>query len=203
MEVLRMSLASDVKSKLEEDGFATFFGFCDKVHLEEIEENLIRFLEEVVPNLANDQVFYEDKTQRESLKQVQALHKHDAFFHSLMVGSKFQALAEQLLGEKVIAVNFQYFRKPPGGLATPPHQDGFYFMLEPPGKAITLWLALDKVDTTNGCLGYKPGSHKAGLQPHQPTNTLGFSQGLTFYSEEGEVEVTANPVRVKMKSFDT
>ena len=24
-------------------------------------------------------------------------------------------------------------------------QDGFYFMLEPPGKAVTLWLALDKV----------------------------------------------------------
>ena len=33
-----------------------------------------------------------------------------------------QALAEQLLGESVVAVNFQYFRKPPGGLATPPHQ---------------------------------------------------------------------------------
>ena len=43
MEVLRMSLAPDVKSKLEEDGFATFFGFCDKVQLEEIEENLIRW----------------------------------------------------------------------------------------------------------------------------------------------------------------
>ena len=43
MEILRMSLASDVKSKLEEDGFATFFGFCDKVQLEEIEENLIRW----------------------------------------------------------------------------------------------------------------------------------------------------------------
>ena len=38
-----MSLAPDVKSKLEEDGFATFFGFCDKVQLEEIEENLIRW----------------------------------------------------------------------------------------------------------------------------------------------------------------
>ena len=25
-------------------------------------------------------------------------------------------------------------------------QDGFYFMLEPPGKAVTLWLALDKVN---------------------------------------------------------
>ena len=105
----------------------------------------------------------------------------------------FQALAEHLVGESVVAVNFQFFRKPPGGLPTPPHQvacfnsvsdgikedlpyffvcfffmvvqlnpisllieidieikkhkiqDGFYFMLEPPGKAITLWLALDKV----------------------------------------------------------
>ena len=38
-----MSVASDVKSKLEEDGFATFFEFCDKVQLEEIEENLIRW----------------------------------------------------------------------------------------------------------------------------------------------------------------
>ena len=35
-----------------------------------------------------------------------------------------------------------------------------------------------QVDTTNGCLGYKPGSHKSGLLPHQPTNTLGFSQVL-------------------------
>ena len=35
-----------------------------------------------------------------------------------------------------------------------------------------------QVDSTNGCLGYKPGSHKSGLQPHQPTNTLGFSQVL-------------------------
>ena len=105
-------------------------------------------------------------------------------YHSL------QALAEHLVGESVVAVNFQFFRKPPGGLPTPPHQvacfnsvsngtkedlpyfyvfffmvvllnpislqieieinkhkiqDGFYFMLEPPGKAITLWLALDKV----------------------------------------------------------
>jgi len=181
------------KAKLDENGFIAFPDFLNKVELNEVEENLARFLEKVLPNLPSNQVFYEDKKDRESLKQVQALHVHDAFFHSLMVGSKFQALAEHLVGERVVAVNFQFFRKPPGGLATPPHQDGFYFMLEPPGKAITLWLALDKVDNKNGCLGYKPGSHKLGLQPHQPTNTLGFSQGLTVYSEDGEVEMTANP----------
>ena len=30
----------------------------------------LRFLEQVVPNLPNDQVFYEDKTEKGSLKQV-------------------------------------------------------------------------------------------------------------------------------------
>ena len=35
---------------------------------------------------------------------------------------------------------------------------------------------MSQVDNKNGCLGYKPGSHKSGLLAHQPTNTLGFSQ---------------------------
>ena len=61
----------------------------------------------MVPSLASDQVFYEDKTEKGSLKQVkienqpkefplqvQALHTHDAFFHSLMVGSKFQVASD-------------------------------------------------------------------------------------------------------------
>ena len=34
----------------------------------------LRFLKEVVPNLASDQVFYEDKTEKESLKQVDRLN---------------------------------------------------------------------------------------------------------------------------------
>ena len=38
------------------------------------------------------------------------------------------------------------------------------------------------MDKNNGCLGYKPGSHKLGLQQHQPTNTLGFSQVFKIYN---------------------
>ena len=34
----------------------------------------LRFLKEVVPSLASDQVFYEDKTEKESLKQVNRLN---------------------------------------------------------------------------------------------------------------------------------
>ena len=34
----------------------------------------LRFLKEVAPTLASDQVFYEDKTEKESLKQVNRLN---------------------------------------------------------------------------------------------------------------------------------
>ena len=40
-----------------------------------------------------DQVFYETKGAPDSLKQLQALHTHDTFFHSLMVASRCQEMS--------------------------------------------------------------------------------------------------------------
>ena len=83
--------------------------------------------------------------------------------------------------EEVIGKNMQYFNKPPGvGKATPAHQDGFYFMLQP-CEALTLWLALDEVDEANGCVRYVRGSHTRGMREHGRTQTLGFSQGILDY----------------------
>ena len=43
-------------------------------------------------------------------------------------------------------MNLQYFNKSPGAnKPTPPHQDGYYFMITP-CEAVTMWLALDEVD---------------------------------------------------------
>ena len=87
----------------------------------------------------------------------------------------------------------QYFNKPPGyGKASPAHQDGAYFMLEP-NEAVTMWLALDEVDEENGCLRYSPCSHLTGIHPHARTTTLGFSLGLVTHSPHGEVTVCARP----------
>jgi ectoine hydroxylase-related dioxygenase (phytanoyl-CoA dioxygenase family) len=50
----------------------------------------------------------------------------------------------------------QYFNKPPSvGQPTPPHQDGYYFMLDP-CEAVTMWFALDEVDEENGRMRYVP-----------------------------------------------
>ena len=90
----------------------------------------------------------------------------------------------------------QYFDKPPRtSQPTPPHQDGYYFMLEP-NEAVTMWYGLDAADEHNGGVRYIPGSHKTGMRSHRPTQTIGFSQGITDYDHsdrQQEVAVHSDP----------
>ena len=140
----------------------------------------------MVPGLPPEHVFYEDKGDAGTLKQLQRVHEHDGWFGELFAG-KPQRLAEELLGTAVIGKNMQYFNKPPGvGQPTPPHQDGFYFKLEPP-LALTMWMALEDVDEENGCVRYVKGSHLNGMREHGRTGTLGFSQGMTDFGREEDL----------------
>jgi ectoine hydroxylase-related dioxygenase (phytanoyl-CoA dioxygenase family) len=134
-----------------------------------------------------DQVYYEDRTNKNTLKQLQQLFEYDSFFYDMMFGSRFETLASTLLDDKVIGKNLQYFNKPPLiGKPTPAHQDGYYFMLEP-NEAVTLWMALEPVDQENGCVRYVRGSHKLGMRNHGRTQTLGFSQGITDFGPEDDL----------------
>ena len=48
------------------------------------------------------------------------------------------------------------------------HQDATYWGLEPP-VALTAWLALGRVDSSNGCMRYVAGFHDAGQLLHEET----------------------------------
>jgi len=177
----------------ERDGFVAQPSFYGVDELLAIEDALGRFIIERISGLPAEHVFYEDKSNLSTLKQIQQLHKYERFFEELM-NDKPKQLAEELLGEAVVGKNLQYFNKPPGtGQATPAHQDGYYFMLEP-CRAVTMWMALDPVDEENGCVRYLAGSHVHGMQSHERTRTLGFSQGISDYnSESDEVICPAQP----------
>ena len=179
----------------ERDGFVTLSSFYSEDELLAIEDAVECFIAERVPALSPEHVFFEDKSNPSSLKQIQRLHEHESFFDRLM-NDKPKILAQELLGEPVVGKNIQYFNKPPGlGKATPPHQDGYYFMIEP-CQALTMWLALDEVDEGNGCVRYVSGSHMQGLRPHARTETLGFSQGISDYGDgdlDNEKVVIAAP----------
>jgi phytanoyl-CoA hydroxylase len=167
------------RETFERDGFVCVRQFLDAREFDELETNWKRYVRDVVPGLPPSDAFFEEPGRPETLKQMQNIEKNDPFFHAFCARPKFTQLAEALLGGPVTFQNAESFIKPAGtGRATPPHQDGYYFCLEP-NHAATLWFALDRVDESNGCLRYVAGSHRDGVRPHGASQVLGFSQGIT------------------------
>lgn len=179
--------ARQLKEDFDRDGFVAVRGFLDSQALEDLLQNLQRYIQEKVPHLPRADVFYEDKGNQTTLKQLIRMSQHDEYFRSMIDESAFRELAEILLGRPAVSQNMQYFNKPPQiGAPTPPHQDGFYWMITPQ-EGCTMWLALEEVDEENGCVRYAKGSHLKGLREHGRTQTLGFSQGIVdFPSEEDQ-----------------
>ena len=193
-----LNFGEDNIRSLSDDGFLLLKSFITRNEVEECLNRINFYIDRVCPQLPEEEVFYEVKKNPLSLKQLQRMHLHDPWFSGLING-KVKQLAEILLKNKVITKNLQYFNKPPNlGKATPPHQDGFYFKLDPP-EALTMWLALDDVDEENGCVRYVKGSHLKGIREHSLTGTLGFSQGITEYGTEDDIK---NEVSVPAQEGD-
>ena len=94
-------------------GFFVIEKFLSDVEVTQIHSEFSRIQKDVIPKMPASEVYYDQKGDRNSLKQLQRLHVHDAFFHTLMINSPFQKIAEHLLGEPVEGKNLQYFNKPP------------------------------------------------------------------------------------------
>ncbi len=184
---------TQLKEDFDRDGYISLPGFMSEDEMENINNRLEHYLKNVLPGMSSNHVFYENKSDFTTLKQLQDMHSYDAVFASFLHESKFEELATILLGENVVGKTIEYFNKPPTiGKPTPPHQDAYYFMLKPP-QALTMWLALEQVDQENGCVRYIKGSHLRGMRPHGRSQVLGFSQGITDYGEKDFREEIAFP----------
>ena len=191
------STSDDALSRFRSRGFVALPQFVCDHDLRDLLGHVDRFIRDIVPGLPPEHVFYEDRRDASTLKQIQQMGEHDPWFYNLLNVGRFRETAEILLHGPVVPKNMQYFNKPPSvGQLTPPHQDGYYFMLDP-CEAVTMWLALDDVDEENGCVRYVPGSHRRGQRKHARTTTLGFSQGIVDYPTESdrqiEVAIPARP----------
>ncbi|MEM6384401.1 MAG: phytanoyl-CoA dioxygenase family protein [Pseudomonadota bacterium] len=175
------------KATFDADGFAAFHPLLDGEQMVEVNKQLDRFLSAVVPAMPADRVYREDPEDPSSIKQLQKMFEYDPWAEELIEQSQIREVAETVLGEPVRAVNMQYFNKPPGiGKPTPPHQDGYFFHLNP-CRAVTGWLALEPVYEENGCVHYVRGSHRQeGFRPHAPSGVLGFSQAITDFGTQAD-----------------
>ena len=127
-------------STFRRDGYICVDPLFDQSEMTELNREITRFIRDVVPTMPAAQVYYEDKSDRTSLKQLQRMFQHDAYFGDLMNNGPVRRIAEEVLQDEVVPVNMQYFNKPAGiGQATPPHQDGFYFHLSPVKRLRVGW----------------------------------------------------------------
>lgn len=123
----------------------------------DLKENLDRYIRDVVPRLPDADAFYQDRSRPETLKQMQRMGG-DAFFREYVNHPKWKALAEALIGEPASAAQPEWFNKPPGTRhVTLPHQDNYYFCLQP-ANVLTMWMALDPVSA------FKAGQNRVSFQ---------------------------------------
>lgn len=178
------------------DGVVILRGFLARDEVDDLLARIDRFVREVAPSLPAEEVYFEEAGRPESLQRLNRLNRHDPYFDVLRKSDRFKGVAERLLGEAVTEQHMMYFSKPPRvGKATPPHQDAYYWMIEPP-VGVTYWLSLGTADEGNGCMRYVKGSHRQSLRPHVDSNVLGFSQRLVDYGPEearDEICLTADP----------
>lgn len=184
------------KQTFDRDGYTTLPGFFSETEVAAIHGQVERYVKGVVPGLPATSVFYEVAGQPATLKQLEHMNTCDDYFRQYMEEERFIELGELLLDGPIAPQNQQWFNKPPAQSSpTPAHQDGFYFCLVP-NEAVNMWLALDEINEDNGCIRYVAGSHRRGLRPHGQSGVLGFSQGMTDWSDEddaNEMPVNVGP----------
>lgn len=180
----------------EREGWTRVSGLFDAAEMQRMHGEVQRYITQVASKLDSTEVFYEDRNRPASLKQMPRMEEHDSYFAALMVDPRLNAVAATLLGPNPTPRGLQYFAKPPvEGQPTPAHQDGFYMKIAPL-EALTLWVSLDAIDESNGCIRYVPGSHRRGMREHRRTAVLGFSQGMTDFGDAdraAEVAVRTQP----------
>lgn len=171
------------KADFVRNGFTVLKGFYSPPEIAAIGARLDRYITEICPSLPEHDALYEDKSKRETLFRLERMEHYDPFFNEILLDKRFLTLASFLLDDEIVTRGVELFGKAPKiGNPTPPHQDGYYFMLEPM-NAMTFWIAIDRADAENGCIHYVPGSHLEGMRPHALSNVLGFSQGIVDFDE--------------------
>ena len=113
-----------------------------------------------------------------TVRNLWRLEKYNPFFRQLGEREDIRSLIAPLVhGESVLAA-VETFNKPARiGSGVPYHQDNAYFCQKPPDM-LTVWIAIDEVTEANGPVFFVKGSHKAGMQPTQPSGVRGNSIGL-------------------------
>ncbi len=170
-----MNLAQIVQD-YEQDGFVRLRGLFQPPQVQQVRDELQRYIRTVVPTVPQaDRTFEADG---KTVRNLWRIDQHDAFFRSLADSPELRRLIGGLVHGEPVLMAVETFNKPAKiGSAVPPHQDNAYFC-QTPADVLTVWIALDAATLENGPIYYLKGSHKRGTLPHKPSGVAGNSMGM-------------------------
>tara|TARA_B100000900_G_scaffold331896_1_gene292671 strand:+ start:1112 stop:1855 length:744 start_codon:yes stop_codon:yes gene_type:complete len=163
--------------KFNEDGFVVIRNLIPKTKVLSIRKEINRISKILIKKYKPP---YVHLTKDQKLNTAHHLNKifPNSKLMRLANSKKVKDFLEKKFEEKVFMQNFEIFAKPnKTGKKVPFHQDNFYWNIKKE-KAANLWIALNKVNKSNGGLVYLKGSHKLGLKKHTKSNTPGSSQEI-------------------------
>lgn len=117
--------------------------------------------------MAAHRAYFDDLMERALQKgwssySINGWHKHCAEIWDLVTEPRILDCVQDLLGETLVCWGTHYFAKMPGdGKQVSWHQDASYWPLTP-SKTVTVWLAIDDADDSNGAMKLIPRSHRHG-----------------------------------------
>ncbi len=126
-----------------------------------------------------------------ALRKIQEVFTSEPAFAEVMASKKLLDVVADLIGDEIYYHSSKYMCKPAfGGRRKPWHQDWAYWS-DMNSKQVTVWCAIDKATTENGCMQIIPGSHKKGLVEHyHGEDFMIHEEGIT---EENIVIAEMNP----------
>jgi phytanoyl-CoA hydroxylase len=166
----------EIIQNYEQDGFVRLRGLFEQQQVQQIRDELQRYIQKVVPTVPPaDRTFEADG---KTVRNLWRIDQHDAFFRSLADSHDLRRLIGGLVHGEPVLMAIETFNKPAKiGSAVPSHQDNAYFC-QSPNDVLTVWIALDAATLENGPIYYLKGSHKLGTLPHKPSGVAGNSMGI-------------------------
>lgn len=143
----------ETKKRYDDDGFVILRNCLGMSEVAALRERAVPLADRLFRAHGNH------STYRNVLKSLQRV---DPWFEEQLNAGPHVPLIKHLLNDDVVGASAAWFDRPEGEVqGFKPHVDVIGSYREPDAGA-TIWFALDRADTKNGCLHYLRGSHKAG-----------------------------------------
>lgn len=184
-------------ARLERDGYFAVQNLISAEEAQRIRAILLELLEQ---RAGFEQGAFLDlvgaeKGETHRLPQILRPSDYSRKLHESEFFKRATELARSLLGPGARFASDHTILKPAHvGPETPWHQDEAF---RDPGMdwhEISIWLALQPVDVSNGCMQFVPGSHKIGILPHRPLGNDSRVHALECYTGFDKADAVPCPL---------